>query len=207
MNDDMEIVELFEDTIAKYIGSKYGVAVSSGTNAIFLALLYLKSINELRDGDIIKIPSQTYISVPMAISNAGLKVKFIDNKWIGNYKLEPTNIYDSSVKFIQDMYIHDSYFIVSFQYRKGLPIGRGGMILTDDLQAVRWLKQARHNGRHEDKTKFNDMYEMIGWDMYMTPEQASRGITLFSSVNKKNIEAGSYKDYPDVSEQMIGGWK
>jgi dTDP-4-amino-4,6-dideoxygalactose transaminase len=45
--NDSQIIDLFEKEVAKYAGSKYGVAVSSGTNGIFLSLELLKLNNEL----------------------------------------------------------------------------------------------------------------------------------------------------------------
>ena len=38
---------------------------------------------------------------------------------------------------------------LSFHIKKQLPIGKGGMILTDDQQAVEWFKKARYEGRSE----------------------------------------------------------
>ena len=56
---DVDIIETFEDTIAEYAWSKYGISISSATNALFLSLLYLKEIGKLKDGDTIKLPSKT----------------------------------------------------------------------------------------------------------------------------------------------------
>jgi len=67
----MEIIDEFEKQVADYVGCKFGIAVSSGTNAIFLSLQYLKSIDEINVESDIKIPKQTYVSVPMSIINAG----------------------------------------------------------------------------------------------------------------------------------------
>jgi dTDP-4-amino-4,6-dideoxygalactose transaminase len=174
------MIEEFEKIIADYCGSKYGVAVDSCVHAIFLSLLYLKEIGEIKEGKSITIPKQTFRSVPNYIRHAGLIPKGIDIKWSRYYQLRPTRVYDSALLFDKNIYIKDSFFCLSFQYRKTLPIGRGGMILTNDLNAIKRLKEMRLNGKN-------------GWNMYMMPEQAARGLTLFEMMEKKI----GYMDYSD----------
>lgn len=176
----IDILNEFETIISDYAGSRYGVATDSCVHAIFLSLLYLKETGELHDGDIIVLPKQTFRSVPTYVKRAGFKITPYDIHWDGRYRLSPTQVYDSAVYFEKDMYIEDSFYCLSFQYRKALPIGRGGMILTDDESAVKRLKELRLNGKD-------------GWNMYMTPEQAMRGISLFEQFQMKTC----YKDYPD----------
>ena len=62
-----EIVEMFEQEIADYAGSKYAVAVDCDTNAIFLCLKYLGKYKKT-----ITIPTHTYISVPNIIVTSWL---------------------------------------------------------------------------------------------------------------------------------------
>jgi dTDP-4-amino-4,6-dideoxygalactose transaminase len=201
--DSYDIILEFEKKIAEYTGSEYAVSVDSGTNGMFLSLLYLKSIGELKQADKITIPKRTFLSVPMAITNAGMQPIFEDIEWSGGYQLKPTRVYDSAVRLKKGMYIPNSLMILSFQYKKHIPIGRGGMVLTNDKEIVDWLKQMRFNGKHEGVSRWNDKFEVIGWDMYMTPEQAARGLLLFYNVKDDNIDLGSYKDYPDLSTQEI----
>ena len=203
--NDIEIIEAFEATIAEYAGAKYGVAVSSGTNAIFLCLQLLKYEYGLRDYDVITIPKRTYISVPCSIKNCKLEIKFDDIEWSGLYQLKPTDIWDSTVRFRKGMYLSDDVLqCLSFQYRKHLPIGRGGMILTDSKNDMEWLKQARHDGKHPGISKWEDKLEIAGWSMYMLPEQCARGLTLFNAIKDKDLpDCACWKDYPDVSKQKI----
>lgn len=205
---DTKVINQFEQTIAKFTGAKYGVAISSCTNAIFLSLQYLKSIGELKDGDIITIPSHTFLSVPCQIKLCGLKVKFQDIEWSGIYELYPTHIYDCATKFQKNMYVggKNDLQCLSFQYRKHLKIGRGGMIITNDKDAVRWLRMARINGRHENVSQKDEQLEFIGWNMYMTPEQAARGLSLFEALigyTKTLSDCGSNETYPDISKQKV----
>ena len=202
--NDIKIIDEFERAIAKYTGSKYGVAVSSCTNAIFLSLQYLKYIGELKEGTTIIIPSRTYHSVPCTLKNCGLNISFEDIFWDGCYLIYPTRVWDSAVRFTKGMFVGGNNLqCISFQYRKHIKMGRGGMILTDDEDAVRWLKQARFNGRHENISKFDDELEICGWSMYMLPEEAARGLTLFNLVPEDNPDCGGSEDYPDLSKQKV----
>jgi len=67
-------VKRFEDKFSKFIGHKYGVAVSSGTAALEIAV---KSLN-LNKNDEVIIPNFTIISNALAVIKLGLKVKLVD---------------------------------------------------------------------------------------------------------------------------------
>lgn len=202
--DDMDIIAEFERKIATFAGSTYGVAISSCSNAIFLSLQYLKYVGELDDDAVITIPARTYLSVPMTIINAGCMVSFKDMQWSGLYQLEPTRVWDSSVRFTENMFVGgDALQCISFQYKKRLPIGRGGIVLTDDYDAVQWLRMARFNGRHLDIDQWHDVFEITGWNMYMTPDDAARGILIFDELPNVNPDSACQDNYPDLSEQPI----
>jgi len=78
-----------------------------------------------------------------------------------------------------------------------MPIGRGGMILTDDSRSVEWFKCARFDGRHE-KSLENDTLAFAGWNMYMTPAQAARGLEWMQWIKDKYVGAEDF--YPDLSQ-------
>jgi dTDP-4-amino-4,6-dideoxygalactose transaminase len=93
---------------------------------------------------------------------------------------------------------------LSFQYRKHVKIGRGGMVITDDIDAVKWLRMARINGRHEGVSQADEQLEFCGWNMYMTPEQAARGLSLMEALPKEpHPDCGSSETYPDISKQKV----
>lgn len=201
-DDAREIVGRFEDRVAKYAGSKYAVTVDSCTNALFLCLMYHK-YTELDEHDTITIPKYTYISVPQSIIHAGFKVKFSDDRWVGAYRLWPYPIYDGSVQFTRDMYISGSYQCLSFQIKKVLPIGKGGMILTDDREAYKWFKKARFEGRDVDKPYDKDIIQFLGWNMYMTPEDAARGMLIMNKLPENNKNMADWSNYPDLTNQKV----
>jgi dTDP-4-amino-4,6-dideoxygalactose transaminase len=191
-----EVVDEFEKIIATFAGSKYAVAVESCTSAIFLSCVYVK-VGE------VTIPNRTYPSVPCSIIHAGGSVKFHDLNWKGIYQLEPYRIYDSALRFRKNMY-KGGFHCLSFHNKKLLPIGRGGMILTDNAKAYDWFKKARFDGRNEVPLE-EDTIGMLGWNCYLTPEQAVRGIQLFSTIDQKRSKDldSTKQGYQDLSRSNI----
>jgi dTDP-4-amino-4,6-dideoxygalactose transaminase len=190
------IVDQFEKTIAEFAGSKYGVAVESGTAALFLSCVY-------NNVSMASIPKHTYVSVPCQIIHAGGKVKFRDEQWQGEYEIKPYGIWDSALRFKRGMY-HGGFQCLSFHAKKLLPIGRGGMILTNDKAAYEWFKKARFDGRDQVPME-EDNFTMLGYNMYMTPEQAARGLQLFDMIKTldlPDLDVNKQK-YPDLSKFPI----
>jgi dTDP-4-amino-4,6-dideoxygalactose transaminase len=200
-----KVTEEFEQALAEYTGAKYAITIDNASNALFLALKYEKA-----EGLEITIPSRTYPSVPCEIIHAGAKVKFskVKGKTIkGAYKLEPTNIWDSALRFTGDMYIPGSHMCVSFTGPyKTFKLSKGGAILTDNYDAYLWFKRARYSGRREC-SYHDDNFDMLGWNFYMMPELAARGLLLINQFynpdgSKKYIE-DIEMSYPDLSKFPI----
>lgn len=171
MYERNNVIRQFEKTIAKHCGAPYGIAVESCTAALLLCCLYLRV-------KAVTIPKKTYFSVPMSIIHAGGWVKYQDIDWKGAYQLEPYWIIDSAMRFKKNMYLQNTFCCLSFHYAKHIPIGRGGMILTDNKKAAAWFRLMRNDGRREIP-KEKDNVKLIGWNFYMTPEQAARGLSLY----------------------------
>ena len=187
---------MFEEEIAHYTGAPYAISVDSCTNALFLICKYLE-VGE------VTIPSKTYLSVPMSIIHAGGEVVFdkreITNHWAGLYQLKPYPIYDAAKRLTSNMYIPGTYMGLSFHIKKQLGIGKGGMILTDNLEAANWFKKVRYEGRSEKFYK-EDSIESFGWNMYMTPQEAAHGLCLMQNYplhNKDLDEINGYRDLTD----------
>lgn len=199
INNPYKIVKFFEEEIADYTGSPYAVSVDSCTNAIFLVCKYLK-VTE------VTIPSKTYLSVPQSIIHSGGQVIFDTsdktNNWKGIYQLKPYPIYDSAKRLTSNMYIPSSFMCLSFHIKKHLKIGKGGMILTDNEEAVKWFKKARYEGRSE-KLYHEDDIDMLGWNMYMTPQEASHGLALMQNYPLEMPDLDENNGYRDLTEFSV----
>ena len=56
-----------------------------------------------------------------------------------------------------------------------------------------------------DENEIEDIFDMIGWNMYMTPEQAARGLELFEKIGDDNPDQESSGTCKDLSKlNMIG---
>ncbi len=201
-----KITESFEEELAKYTGAPFAIALDNMSNALFLSLYY-----ENIKGKEITIPARTYPSVPCEIIHAGGIVKFkpVEGKTLkGAYPLEGSRTWDSALRFTHNMYILGTFMCISFTGPyKHLKLSKGGAILTDDYHAMMWFKRARFSGRracsyHEDN------FDMLGWNFYMMPELAARGILMMSqfydpvtSTPKSNPDLEL--SYPDLSKFEI----
>lgn len=193
-----QIVELFENKIANLYGSKYAVAIDSCSNGIFLTLKYLNQPQT------ISVPKYTYMSVPMSIHHAGYDFKFDERLWEGVYQLNPLPIWDGAGQWGKNTYIAGEGFqILSFQAKKRLPIGRGGMILTNNEDAYKWLKKMCYDGRDLSKSQLEDDITEMGYHMYMTPEDAARGLLLLKKLSSEPENTYTWKNYKDLTTNTV----
>jgi dTDP-4-amino-4,6-dideoxygalactose transaminase len=193
-----QVVEIFEKKMAEFAGSKYAIAVDCDTHGIFLVLKYLNNPTK------ISVPKFTYMSVPMVIHHAGYEFQFDDREWEGIYQLEPLNIWDGAGRYQKGMFVGDDNFqILSFQAKKRLPIGRGGMILTDNEEAYKWLKKMCYDGRDLNKSQLDDDITEMGYHMYMTPEDAARGILIMDKLPEYTEDSYSWKSYKDLTQNSV----
>lgn len=209
-NSVYKVTEDFEQALSEYTGAPYVITLDNACNAIFLALYYEKNIAKTLKTDTIKIPARTYPGVPPEIIRNGLKVKF-DPPTIktlkGPYFLEGSNVIDSALRFTYNMYIKGTFMCCSFTGGlKNFKLGsKGGAILTDNKEAAEWFKRARFSGRREIPYMEDDL-DMLGWNFYLNPELAVRGLILMTGFYKdgKPIDVPDKElPYPDLSQFPI----
>ena len=201
-----KITEDFEKSLSDYTGAPYVVTLDNMSNALFLSLYYEKNVKKI-ETDHISIPCRTYPSVPCEIIHAGFKVDFkeVKGKTLkGAYQLSPSKVWDSALRFTADMYIKNTHMCISFTGPyKHFKLSKGGAILTDDYDAYLWFKRARYSGRREC-SYHDDYFDMLGWNFYMMPELATRGLLLMNQFynldGTKKENADLELPYPDLSK-------
>lgn len=208
-DDAREVITLFENKVAEFAGAKYAVAVDCCTHAMELSLRYLIDIGELSTRSVIYIPNNTYVSVYWMLKQLGFSVRVEEELyWERMYSLTGSRVFDCAVLWEKNMYKNtpayglNAMFCLSFQIKKMIPIGRGGMTLTDDKAAADWIRLASYDGR--DLSVPYDQQGHVkgnGWHYYMTPEDAARGIILMDQIKTQGTTA-SWQNYPSLKTML-----
>jgi len=148
----MNAVRAFEQAFADYVGAKYAVALCNGTATLHTALVALG----VRPGDKVAVPPLTMASTTIAVLHAGAVPVFVDvdpDTWVMASREENwtpgivVSLYGLHWNrnwgwwFIDDAAQtlrshnpswHCHFTSYSFQASKILPLGEGGMLVTDD---------------------------------------------------------------------------
>ena len=191
-----DTVEKFEEKIAQFFGAPYAVAVDSCTHAIELCLRY-KNIKHTA------CPKHTYLSVPMTLEKLGLRWRLHEARWKEYYHLANTNIIDAAVYWKRHGYIPGTLMCLSFQFKKHLSLGRGGMILCDSALDYAELIKMSYDGRHRNAPWAEQEVFQMGYHYYMTPETAELGLTKLNDAATKHAKTWTWLDYPDLSMMPI----
>ena len=189
------IITNFEEEIANFFGSKFAVSTDCCTHAIELCLIY----NNIQS---VSIPYHTYLSVPMTAKKLKIDLNWRDDPWQDYYHITE-NIYDAAVLWENNSYIPGSFMCLSFQFKKHLSLGRGGMILTDNEKAYHDLIKLGYDGRHRDAPWAEQNVDCLGYHYYMTPETAQLGLDKLSTAIETKPKSWSWQDYPDLRTMPI----
>ena len=191
-----DIVREFENKIADFFGSKYAVAVDCCTHGLELCLRY-KGVKK------IVVPKRTYISVPFLANKLDIALEWKDEDWTDFYELGDTKILDAAVLWCYNSYIKGTMMCLSFQYRKHLSLGRGGMILLDDYKAYDQLKKMSYDGRQPNIPWREQDISSYGYHYYMTPETAQLGLDKIEEAMKAEPKKWTIEDWPDLTKMEI----
>ena len=185
----------FENEVAKFFGAPYAVAVDCCTHGLELCLRHKKVNN-------ITVPRHTYLSVPMLADKLSLDLIWTDEKWEDFYYVTE-NIIDAAVNWKKDSYIPGTYMCVSFQFRKHLSLGRGGIILFDKKEDFDTLKKMSYDGRSPDESWSVQNIKTIGYHYYMTPETAELGLKKLPEAISRIPKKWVYTDWPDLTKMDV----
>ena len=192
----MNTVKEFEKVISRYYNAPFAVATDCCTHAIELCLRLTKPTT-------VTCPNHTYLSVPMTFTKLGLDWNFYDSYWNNFYYIGNTNIIDAAVYWKRDGYIPNTLMCLSFQYKKHLNVGRGGMILTDNRDQYLQLKKMSYDGRIDDIPWAEQDVDTIGYHYYMTPETAELGLNKFKKASITEPKYWSWRDYPNLKTMKV----
>jgi hypothetical protein len=190
-----KIIENFENEIANFFGSPYAIAVDSCTHGVELSLRYMnvKSIS---------VPKHTYISIPFLSEKLKIGLHWRDESWKDYYYLS-YNVIDAAVLWKPNSYVPNTLMSVSFQYQKHLSLGRGGVILCDNLHDAEQLKKMSYDGRLPNIPWKEQNIDMVGYHYYMTPETAELGLIKLPIAIKNKPKEWSINDWPDLTQMNV----
>lgn len=192
-----DIITEFESQIADFFGAPYAVAVDCCTHGLELCLRYTKAKE-------IEVPTHTYISVPFLAEKLNIKLKWKDENWKDFYYITD-NIIDAAVLWKKDSYIPNTFMCVSFQYRKHLSLGRGGIILCSTLNEYWDLKRMSYDGRDilSDTPWYEQDISTMGYHYYMTPETAQLGLDKLPKAIATEPTQWNVGMWPDLTKMSV----
>ena len=220
-------VEEFEKLVAKYVGARHAVAVSSATTGLHLALVAAG----VKAGDEVICPSYSFIATANSIVYANAKPVFIDveprtyNIDVSQIEAAITprttaimpvsqvglgaNIHEvmriarkHGLKVVEDaapsfgatidgkfLGALSDYTVFSFDARKILTTGEGGVITTDDDAGANRLRQMRAHSasasmlaRHTTSNVVLERYPELGFNYKMTDINGAIGVVQMAKV-------------------------
>jgi dTDP-4-amino-4,6-dideoxygalactose transaminase len=194
-----DILDKFEGVLREYTGAPHVVLTDCCTHAIELCLRFQKYT-----GPVI-LPSHTYISIPMTMHKLGLELYWDkDYNWEYEYRIAPTNIWDSARAFDENMYISGRMQCLSFGWDKRLAIGHGGAILLDSRSDYNILRRMAYDGRTLDTSPWeNQTYWWLGFHYNMRLEDAAKGIDMMLHPENLPNKQSQLKTYPDCSKIKV----
>ena len=149
------------------------------------------------------VPARTYISIPLLSKKLNIQLEWKEEDWLDFYYIGDTNIIDAAVLWKKDSYIKNTFMCISFQFRKHLSLGRGGVILCDNKQDYNNLKKMAYDGRIPDVPWASQNISMMGYHYYMTPETAEKGLKDLPKAIATSPRQWTLNDWPDLRKMEI----
>ena len=195
---NFDVIKEFENKVCNFFGAPYAIAVDCCTHGIELCLRHQEVLE-------IVVPKRTYISIPFLAHKLNIDLKWKDEDWQDYYMVHkgPKPIYDAAVLWKKNSYIAGSFMCLSFQFKKHLSLGRGGIILCDNEVDYKILKKMVYDGRHSDVPWRDQNIDTIGYHYYMTPETAQTGLDKLDEAINSKPRQWVISDWPDLSKMQV----
>ena len=189
-----EYIEEYEEKFAKFIGSKYAIAVSSGTMADTIALATLKHFFPLKRKVI--VPALTFIAQINSVIYNHLRPVFVDTgqsmvgddntlcsfpvdllgnpftERVGKRVIEDACEALGTKKDGKYCGTRGDMGTFSFFPSHSISTGEGGMIVTDNKKYADTARRLRTQGRRGDSVEDKFKFDEIGFNGRMTTMQA-----------------------------------
>jgi len=187
-----EKVKELEREFACYVGSKYAVAVSSCTNALFLCVKYHQPTE-------VEIPAVTFASVANVVLQNEADLKFRDQVHVGKaYPLYLKTVLDEQVIIMDSAHdisrkcFNGKTSCYSFYPTKQINGLEGGMIATNDKELAEYASRMRDHGKVGD----NINYQIVepGYHMRMNEVQAAVALGQLKKLDRMNKKRAQIRD-------------
>ena len=200
----MSAVKQFEEAFSSYVGAKHGIAVANGMCSLHVALVAIG----VRPGDRVATTPLTMSSTSIAILHAGAVPVFVDvdsDTWLMSRTTaaDPglgVSLYGLCAPDTRGWWIDDAaqtlrqhagaaFTSFSFQASKILPLGEGGMLVTNSEELATRAREFSSlgyrmpNGPVIDKRALKhpsyERHHSLGYNFRMSTLVAERGLQAF----------------------------
>lgn len=210
-----ETVAEFEREFAAYVGARYAIALCNGTATLHTAL----SVIGVEECDV-AVPPLTMSATTIAALHAGGRPRFVDvdpATWLMQPPAEratayvPVSLYglhyppgpddragvaiDDAAQTLRPRHPNAAFTSYSFQASKILPLGEGGMLVTDDEElatSAREFSSLGYRMRADQpridpavlKSPTYERHHSLGWNYRMNDLTARRGLAMLSCADR-----------------------
>jgi perosamine synthetase len=231
--NDGEVTEEFAQRIAEIAGARYGVGVSSGSAALYCALVACG----IGPGDEVIVPDVTFVATANAVRLAGAEVVLVD---VGraDFTIDP-DAFAASIGprtravipvhvngrggSVADVVAHarahglaivedasealgssrdavplGSYgdaAAFSFAPTKLVTTGQGGVVVTNDENVVRRVRELKDQGRATRGTGGADAHPVFGFNFKLTNVQAAIGLAQLGRLGDRLAHLRALEDW------------
>lgn len=184
-----ESLSAFEEAYAKYCGTNYAIGVASGLDALRLILEGYKSLGQLKDGDAVVVPANTFIATILAIEQSGLSpvlVEVEDTKY--NFSLSHLEkALTPNVKAIMPVHLYGQ--LSPMKEIMQLATERNLLVVEDAAQA--------HGARNEEGSPAGALGHAAAFSFYPSKNLGALGDAGAITTNDKTLanEIRSLRNY------------
>ena len=192
-------LQIFESEFAKYCGTEYCIGVASGLDAIELILKGYIELGQLKKGDHVIVPANTYIATILAIVNSNLVPVFIEPT-DGGFNISVRNIERNitpKVKIILAVHLYGE--LADMKAINSIAKANNLLVIEDAAQA--------HGATNNTNIKAGNLSNAGAFSFYPSKNLGALGdggaittndFNLFNTVNKLRNYGSSEKYLNDI---------